>query len=321
MTFAVVMVTLCAVALIAWFHPGAKGDGSRSNRGAAPRMKIGFNLGETGKMGNLDSRHSIRDPDAGEESGVHDHRGAHAGAWNWRKHGNFQRREQRDAESAAVSHSRPGSFRCTAKCLASEHGSVPYLSFQDWQKQNRTTEAMASYREDNCNLMGMGEAERVPVGQVSADFFKVLGGNPMMGRLFNADEDRLGASPVIVLGEGFWKRKFGGAPDVLGKTILLNGTDYTVIGVVRDNFKIFTDGQVYVPIGQWNDPTFRDRTMGRGMDVVARLRPGVSVEKRERTWILWRESRPLTIRNRMAAWASQQFPCCRIWWVTASRSF
>ncbi len=165
------------------------------------------------------------------------------------------------------------------KVFGFEHGSVPYLSFQDWQKQNRTTEAMASYREDNCNLMGMGEAERVPVGQVSADFFKVLGENPMMGRLFNADEDRLGASPVIVLGEGFWKRKFGGAPDVLGKTILLNGTDYTVIGVVRDNFKIFTDGQVYVPIGQWNDPTFRDRTMGRGMDVVARLRPGVSVEQ------------------------------------------
>ena len=138
---------------------------------------------------------------------------------------------------------------------------------------------MACYREDNYNLTGMGEAERVPVGQVSADFFKVLGENPMMGRFFSTDEDRLGASPVIVLGEGFWKRKFGGSPDVLGKTILLNGTDYTVIGVVRDNFKIFTDGQVYVPIGQWNDPTFRDRTIAMGMDVVARLRPGVTVEQ------------------------------------------
>ena len=165
------------------------------------------------------------------------------------------------------------------KVFGFDQASVPYLSFQDWQQQNRTIESMAAYREDNYNLTGMGDAERVPVGQVSADFFKVLGENPMMGRFFSIDEDRLGASPVIVLGEGFWKRKFGGSPDVLGKTILLNGTDYTVIGVVSDNFKIFTDGQVYVPIGQWNDPTFRDRTIAMGMDVVARLRPGVTVEQ------------------------------------------
>jgi predicted permease len=163
------------------------------------------------------------------------------------------------------------------KVFGFEQGSVPYLSFQDWQKQNRTTEEMASYRDDNYNLTGMGEAERVPVGQVSAEFFPVLGEKPIMGQFFNADDDRPGASPVIVLGEGFWRRKFGGAPDVLGKTILLNGIGYTVIGVVRDNFKIFTDGQVYVPIGQWNDPTFRDRTISMGMDVVARLRPGVTV--------------------------------------------
>ena len=162
------------------------------------------------------------------------------------------------------------------KVFGFEQGSVPYLSFQDWQKQNRTTEAMASYRDDNYNLTGMGEAERVPVGQVSAEFFPVLGEKPIMGRFFNADDDRPGASPVIVLGEGFWKRKFGGAPDVLGRTILLNGIGYTVIGIVRDNFKIFTDGQVFVPIGQWNDPTFRDRTISMGMDVVARLRPGVT---------------------------------------------
>jgi predicted permease len=163
------------------------------------------------------------------------------------------------------------------KVFGFEHGSVPYLSFQDWQKQNRTTLAMGAYRDDNYNLTGMGEAERVPVGQVSADFFPVLGEKPILGRLFTSDDDRPGASPVIVLGEGFWKRKFGGAPDVLGKTLMLNGTGYTVVGVIRDNFKIFVDGQVYVPIGQWNDPSFRDRTISMGMDVVARLRPGVTV--------------------------------------------
>jgi predicted permease len=165
------------------------------------------------------------------------------------------------------------------KVFGFEQGSVPYLSFQDWQKQNRTTLAMASYRDDNYNLTGMGEAERVPVGQVSAEFFPVLGEKPILGRLFSSDDDRPGASPVIVLGEGFWKRKFGASPDVLGKTLMLNGTGYTVVGVIHDNFKIFVNGQVYVPIGQWNDPSFRDRTISMGMDVVARLRPGVTVEQ------------------------------------------
>jgi predicted permease len=163
------------------------------------------------------------------------------------------------------------------KAFKFDQASVPYLSFLDWQKGNRTYEAMAGYRGDDYNLTGMGDAERVPIGQVSADFFPVLGENPIAGRFFRADEDRPGASPVVVLGEGFWKRKFGGAPDVLGRTLMLNGTGYTVIGIVRDNFKIFTEGAVYVPIGQWNDPTFRDRAIGMGMDVVARLRPGVTL--------------------------------------------
>ncbi|MGA8144336.1 MAG: ABC transporter permease [Candidatus Acidiferrales bacterium] len=163
------------------------------------------------------------------------------------------------------------------KAFNFEKGSVPYLSFLDWQKDSRSYEAMASYREDDYNLTGTGEAERVPVGQVSADFFPVLGEVPILGRTFRADDDRPGAAPVVVLGEGFWKRKFGGAPDALGRTLMLNGTGYTIIGVVRDNFKIFTDGEVYVPIGQWNDPTFRDRTISMGMDVVARMRPGVTL--------------------------------------------
>jgi predicted permease len=163
------------------------------------------------------------------------------------------------------------------KAFKFDQASVPYLSFLDWQKANRTYEAMGAYRGDDYNLTGMGDAERVPIGQVSADFFPVLGENPIAGRFFRADEDRPGAAPVVVLGEGFWKRKFGGAPDVLGKTLMLNGTGYTVIGIVRDNFKIFTEGAVYVPIGQWNDPTFRDRAVGMGMDVVARLRPGVTL--------------------------------------------
>jgi predicted permease len=163
------------------------------------------------------------------------------------------------------------------KAFNFEKGSVPYLSFLDWQKQNRTFEAMGSYRGDDYNLTGLGEAERVPVAQVSADFFPTLGASPITGRTFRADDDRPGTAPVVVLGEGFWKRKFGGAPDVLGRTVMLNGTGYSVIGIVRDNFKIFTDGEAYVPIGQWSNPTFRDRTISMGMDVVARLGPGVTL--------------------------------------------
>ena len=127
----------------------------------------------------------------------------------------------------------------------------------------------------------MGEPERLPGEMVSATFFLLLGVKPALGRMFLPEEDQVGGRPVVLISDGLWKRKFGSAPDAVGKTVTLNGEGYTIVGVIPasfhysgNNFGSSTD--VYAPIGQWNDPTFRDRRIGMGMDAVGRLKPGVA---------------------------------------------
>lgn len=162
--------------------------------------------------------------------------------------------------------------------------SISYPNFQDWQRENHSFSALAAFRGENFNLTGMGDAERLRADMVSANFFPILGVRPKIGRVFTEQEDQVGSAPVVLISQGLWKRKFGSSQDVLGRSMDLNGTPYTIIGVIplsfhyhNDNF--IDDSDVYVPIGQWNDPVFRDRRAGMGMDAVGRLRPGVTLEQ------------------------------------------
>jgi putative ABC transport system permease protein len=161
------------------------------------------------------------------------------------------------------------------------HSSISYPNFLDWERENRSFSAIAAFRGDDFNLTGMGEPERLKTDMVSAEFFPMLGVNPVKGRLFTRQEDRLGAAPVVLISEGLWRRKFGASSDVVGKSMVLNATLYTVIGVMpasfhfqNDNF--YANADVYVPLGQWNEQLFRNRATGMGMDAVGRLKPGVS---------------------------------------------
>jgi len=160
--------------------------------------------------------------------------------------------------------------------------SVAYLNFLDWVRDNRSFSALAAYRGDDYTLTGTGEPERVPAEMISANFFPLLGVRLVVGRTFFPEEDRVGAVPVVVIGSGFWKRKFGAAPDALGKALTLNGVAHTIVGVVPEDYGCRSNlycSDVYTPIGQWNDPTFRDRRTGMGMNAVGRLKPGVSFEQ------------------------------------------
>jgi predicted permease len=162
--------------------------------------------------------------------------------------------------------------------------SISYPNFQDWVRDNRSFSAMAAYRADDFNLTGMGVAERVSAEMISASLFPLLGVRPVMGRTFLSEEDQLGAAPVVLISGGLWKRKFGGAPDAVGKSLTLNGVAYTIVGVIPADFQYggnnFDRGKdVYVPLGQWTDPTFRDRRACMGMDAIGRLKPGVTFEQ------------------------------------------
>jgi predicted permease len=163
------------------------------------------------------------------------------------------------------------------------HSSISYPNFLDWVRSQRSFSSLAAFRQENYNLTGAGEPERVKAEMVSANFFSVLGVNPVAGRLLRPEEDQVGAPPVALIGAGFWKRKFGSSPDALGKTLRLDGLGYTVVGVIPADFRYqsgnFHNSDVYVPIGQWNDPTFRDRRASMGMDAVGRLNPGVTLQQ------------------------------------------
>jgi predicted permease len=163
------------------------------------------------------------------------------------------------------------------RTAAFDNGSTSYQNFLDWQRQNRSFSALAAFRSEDYNLTGTAEPERLHGHMISAEFLPALGLIPSVGRNFRPEEDRAGAAPVVILGDGLWKRKFGSSADVSGRTITLNGKSYTIVGVARAVLPGISPTDVYVPIGQWADPTFLDRRISMGMNVIGRLKPGVSL--------------------------------------------
>jgi putative ABC transport system permease protein len=178
---------------------------------------------------------------------------------------------------------------------------ISYPNFLDWERDNRVFSAMAAFRFDVYDLTGMGEPELLRVEMVSASFFPMLGVKPVLGRQFTAGEDQLGGTPVALLSEGFWERKFGGARDVVGKTITLNDRVRTIVGVVPASFHYSNaafdnKAEVYLPIGQWREHTFWDRRDPKKMDAVARLKAGVTLAQAQANM------------NAIAAHLAQQYP-------------
>ncbi|HEY7099007.1 MAG TPA: ABC transporter permease [Terriglobales bacterium] len=159
------------------------------------------------------------------------------------------------------------------------NSSVPYPNFLDWQHDNRTFRSMAMWRQDNFNLTGSGEAQRIAGMMISASFFDVLGIQPVKGRTFTSQEDQLGVGPVVLVSERMWKTRFGSSPEILGQVLTLNGRPHSVVGVVPASLRIDRENDVFVPIGQWTDPLFRDRKIGMGTRVIGELKPGFTLKQ------------------------------------------
>ena len=163
-------------------------------------------------------------------------------------------------------------------------GSISYPDLQDWVRENRTLSSLAGYRSfQSFNLIGQTDAQRVSAVNVSASFFPTLGVTPILGRNFSPAEDQLNGPPAVILSGGFWKTKFGSSPDIVGKTLNLDGKDYTVVGVLPQNFYFccrninFQLGDVYVPLGAAQQPWMRDRKVHTGIYAVGRIKDGVTL--------------------------------------------
>jgi putative ABC transport system permease protein len=171
---------------------------------------------------------------------------------------------------------------------ANEAAGIPaegcsYPEFQEWQRQNQVFSGMAAVQAHELTLTGRGEPMVVRVGDVTADFFSVLGVPPLMGRAFLPSDDGQGAAPVVVISDGLWRSRFGADPGLVGSTIDLDKRSFTVVGVMPGNFQFsfFEEGpsrQLWIPITQ--DPLFGPlaKRPNEGLfTAIARLKPGLSV--------------------------------------------
>lgn len=158
--------------------------------------------------------------------------------------------------------------------------SPSYPNVVDWRAQQTAFTAIVAVRDESFNFSGTGEPERVPGRLVSAEFLATLGIQPLIGRDFRAEEDRAGATPTVILSYGFWQRRFGNDPNIVGKQLTLNQQSYTVVGVTPANFQYGEEADVTVPFGLSTE-RFKHRGSDPGTEVVARMKPNVSLQQAE----------------------------------------
>jgi putative ABC transport system permease protein len=178
-----------------------------------------------------------------------------------------------------------------------------YSEFQEWRRQNHVFSGMAAVAAHELTLTGRGEPTVVHVGDVTSEFFSVLGVPPAAGRGFLPQDDVPGGEPVAVISDDLWRGRFGANPALIGSSIELDKRSFTVVGVMPSGFRFsFIDEgpsrQVWIPIVQ--DPFFgpmAKRPTVHLFTALARLKPGVSVEQGRADMQavgsrLWKEYRP-----------------------------
>lgn len=149
---------------------------------------------------------------------------------------------------------------------------VSHADFAAYREQNRSFESLALVGSSGTNLTGNGEPERLTSANVTADFFKVLGLNPILGRTFQEGEDTPGKNAVCVLSYRLWQRRFGGDPNIVGRTVSLNNTPTEIVGVMPAEFKF-----PRVDTDLWTPLAFNaQRTAPYFYSIVGRLKPGLT---------------------------------------------
>jgi putative ABC transport system permease protein len=158
---------------------------------------------------------------------------------------------------------------------------VVYLDYLDWQKQTHSFDALGVVRGQSVNLTGGDQPERVIGSFVTANVFNMLGATPAQGRLFTAQESEVGTKqPVAVITDDFWRTHFGGRADMIGRTLVLNGIPFTVVGITRPDVSApLGTPDVWMPIGYYPNAGDLDQRGRPGVLVVGRLKAGVTMER------------------------------------------
>jgi putative ABC transport system permease protein len=177
----------------------------------------------------------------------------------------------------------------------SQEGGASYPDFEDWRRQSRSFGGLTAFAPQSINLTGGEQPARIRGAFVSSNFFAVMRVQPSEGRAFEPGEDQPGAAHVAIINYGVWQGRLGGDPQILGKSLMLNGEAFTIVGVMPRDFKFPIDScEVWIPV-QYNPHLSRDRAVG-SVAIVGRLKETLSRQQAQ--------SEMDTIAQRLA----QQFP-------------
>jgi len=151
---------------------------------------------------------------------------------------------------------------------------ISYTNFVDWRDQNHTFEGMAAYTQNDSNMTGIGEPQRLHGAQATYNLFSLLGVNPVVGRSFLPAEDAPGARPVAILSFPLWQHTFGGDRGIVGRSIVLDGVSVEVVGVLPPGFNFSPETEIWTPLaGQYDN----NNRLSLGLLGIGRLKQGVSL--------------------------------------------
>ncbi len=174
------------------------------------------------------------------------------------------------------------------------------LNFLSWREQTHAFERLAAVGFSNYTLTGTGEPEQLSGNRISPALTAVLGVRPVAGRAFTDEEEKPGAAPVAMIGEGLWKRRFGGDQTLVGRTITLNDTPTTIVGIAPASLNLISGGDVYTPLTI--DPA-KEIRLNHVIFVAGRLKPGVSLPQAQAEM------------DAIAARVGEQYPEVRDWGI------
>ena len=159
-------------------------------------------------------------------------------------------------------------------------GSV-YLDYLDYRAQNRTFEELGVLRGQSVNLTGIETPERLIGSFTNASMFRILGVRPAQGRIFTDQETEIATKqPVAVVSYGFWQSHYGGKPDALGRTIILNGQPFTIIGITPQDLQgPQGNPDVWMPIGYYPNKGELENRGRPSIGMFGRMKSGVTIEQ------------------------------------------
>jgi putative ABC transport system permease protein len=183
--------------------------------------------------------------------------------------------------------------------------SVSPPNYMDWRKGATAFEQMSSVSRGDFVYTGGAEPERLTGANVAPSFFSVMGAQPVMGRTFLPEDDVVGKASVVVLSYGLWIRRFGSDPQIVGKSLTLDGRSYRVVGVMQNGFQFPRGAEFWLP-SEFDEDALGPKARGAHyLRVMARLKPGITIEKAQAEMIALSKRLEQQYPKTNAGWTSK----------------